>query len=55
MWAFGCLEQVYHISGQTVDMELELMSLKYVSYHWIPWHRATNVPSRTQRRHINIA
>jgi hypothetical protein len=55
MCAFGCLEQAYHISGQRADMELELVSLKYVPFQWISWYRATNVSSRTQHLHINTA
>jgi len=36
-------------------MELELVSLKYVSFQWISWYRATKVSSRTQRVHMNTA
>jgi len=51
MWAFECLEQIYHILEQRLDMELEFSALKYVSYQWISWYRATRVSSCTKLLH----
>lgn len=41
MCAYGCLEQAYHTSEQRLDMELQIVSVKYVAYQQISWYRAT--------------